>query len=136
MLFVIGFALISLLIVIVWCWYLKHEIEQDYDPLRKPYITADKDDCITSVSWRSVLKKFVAYTSFEKFLRLLVIIIVVFGLLFFLGLMLLYCIMRRIGRLKRLPERRFTEPEPLPVEREVVYHSPPREEVVYHEPRE
>ena len=99
-LYVVIFSILALLMTVIWCWYTKHEIQEDYNPLRGPFITADNDGCITSVAWSKVLKKFVEKTSFSFFSTVLLVLLVIYGSLFVIGTCVLCYIISRIGELR------------------------------------
>ncbi len=93
-------ALACLLIFFAFAYYVRREISA-YDLLRAYFVSADTNKCVVNTQWAAALSKYVAHTSLGGMNNVLLGLLITYGLLFVVGAVLLWYVMKELGKRKR-----------------------------------
>ncbi len=96
---VTGFALLCLFVFLVFGLYIRRKIS-NYNVLQAYFVTANTDKCVISKGWAAVLSKYVEHTSLKSCGNVLIFLLITYGLLFVVGVLLLWYVLKTIGKVK------------------------------------
>ena len=90
-------ALICLLTFFAFSYYVKREISA-YNALRTYFMTAYTKGCVISKTWATVLRLYVKHTSMDGMDNVLFGLLITYGLLFLVGVVLLWYVFKTLGK--------------------------------------